>query len=395
MRVGMADSSYLRLQIIVFSLVTASFTNIYITQPVLPVLRQEFVADMVSVSFTVSAVILGMALSNLPFGYLADRLPIHPIILTGGLFVALGGFVCALTKDLWLLIGARFVQGIFIPALTTCLTAYLAKTLPTERLSVVMGSYVSATVLGGLGGRLLGGWIHPPLHWRYAFVSASILILIATFSALRGLPRTPIAVGQREKSISFIELLKRWEYLRLYFCAAGSFAIFSSIFNYLPFRLTSPPFRFSTELTTLVYLVYVVGIFMGPTSGRISNRFGSGNTLLGGAVILGGSLALILIPSIVAVLLGLLGICTGFFTIHAAAVGSLNRKLTRGQGRANALYVLFYYTGGWLGITGSGFAYRLAGWSAVVYCGLFLLIIPLIAGMGERKLGNRRAMASG
>jgi len=181
----MADSSYLRLQVIVFALVSASFTNIYITQPVLPVLRQEFAADMVLVSFTVSAVILGMALSNLPFGFLADRLPIHPIILTGGLFVALGGFVCALTKDLWLLIGARFVQGIFIPALTTCLAAYLAKTLPTERLSVVMGSYVSATVLGGLGGRLLGGWIHPPLHWRYAFVSSSILILVATFSALR------------------------------------------------------------------------------------------------------------------------------------------------------------------------------------------------------------------
>ncbi len=394
MPVTMADSSYLRLQFTVFALVTASFTNIYITQPVLPVLRQEFSADMVLVSFTVSAVILGMALSNLPFGFLSDRLPIHPIILAGGLFVALGGFVCAVTRDLWLLIGARFVQGLFIPALTTCLAAYLAKTLPAERLNVVMGSYVSATVLGGMSGRLLGGWIHPPLHWRYAFVSASILILVATFSALRGLPRTPVAVGQREKSIGFLELLKHWEYLRLYFCAAGSFAIFSSIFNYLPFRLTSPPFRFSTELTTLVYLVYVVGIFMGPTSGRISNRFGSGRTLIGGAVILGGSLALILIPSIVAVLLGLFGICTGFFTIHAAAVGSLNRKLSGGQGRANALYVLFYYMGGWLGITGLGFAYRLGGWSAVVYSALFLLIIPLIAGMGERKVGNPQTTAS-
>jgi MFS transporter, YNFM family, putative membrane transport protein len=390
----MADSSYFRLQIIVFSLVSASFTNIYITQPVLPVLRQEFAADMVLVSFTVSAVVLGMALSNLPFGFLADRLPIHPIILAGGLFVALGGFVCAVTKDLWLLIGARFVQGLFIPALTTCLAAYLAKTLPTERLNVVMGSYVSATVLGGMGGRLLGGWIHPPLHWRYAFVSASILILVATFSAFRGLPRTPVAVAQQEESISFFELLKRWEYLRLYFCAAGSFAIFSSIFNYLPFRLNAPPFHFSTELTTLVYLVYVVGIFMGPTAGRISNRFGSGNTLLGGAVILGGSLALILIPSIAAVLLGLLGICTGFFTIHAAAVGSLNRKLSKGQGRANALYVLFYYTGGWLGITGAGFAYRVGGWSAVIYTAIFLLIIPLSAGMGERKISGRRTMAS-
>jgi len=386
MRVRMADVSYFRLQVIVFGLVSASFTNIYITQPVLPVLRQEFSADMVLVSFTVSAVILGMALSNLPFGFLADRLPIHPIILAGGLLVALGGFVCALAKDLPLLIGARFVQGLFIPALTTCLAAYLAKTLPTEKLNVVMGSYVSATVLGGMGGRFLGGWIHPPLHWRYAFVSASALILIATFSALRGLPRSPVVSGQREKSIGFLDLLRRWETLRLYFCAAGSFAIFSSIFNYLPFRLTSPPFRFSTELTTLVYLVYVVGIFMGPTSGRISNRFGSGNTLLGGAVILGGSLALVLIPSIVAVVLGLFGICTGFFTIHAAAVGSLNRKLSRGQGRANALYVLFYYTGGWLGITGSGFAYRLAGWSAVIYSGLFLLIIPLIAGIGEREI---------
>jgi YNFM family putative membrane transporter len=394
MRVGMADSSYLRLQIIVFSLVTASFTNIYITQPVLPVLRQEFAADMVSVSFTVSAVILGMALSNLPFGFLADRLPIHPIILAGGLFVAFGGFACAVTKDLWLLIGARFVQGLFIPALTTCLAAYLAKTLPPGRLNVVMGSYVSATVLGGMGGRFLGGWIHPPLHWRYAFVSASLLILVATFSALRALPHTPVSVEQQEKPIGFLELLKRWEYLRLYFCAAGSFAIFSSIFNYLPFRLTAPPFRFSTELTTLVYLVYIVGIFMGPISGRISNRFGSGHTLLGGAVILGGSLALILIPEIVAVVLGLLGICTGFFAIHAAAVGSLNRKLSRGHGRANALYVLFYYMGGWLGITGAGFAYRLGGWSAVVCSGLLLLIIPLIAGMGERKIRNRRTMAS-
>jgi YNFM family putative membrane transporter len=394
MRVGMADSSYLRLQVIVFALVTASVTNIYITQPVLPVLRQEFSADMVLVSFTVSAVILGIAISNLPFGFLADRLPIHPIILAGGLFVALGGFVCALTKDLWLLIGARFVQGLFIPALTTCLAAYLAKTLPTERLNVVMGSYVSATVLGGLGGRLLGGWIHPPLHWRYAFVSASILILVATFSALRGLPRTPVAAGRQEKSIGFLDLLKRWGYLRLYFCAAGSFAIFSSIFNYLPFRLTAPPFSFSTELTTLVYLVYIVGIFIGPTSGQISNRFGSGNTLLGGAVILGGSLALILIPAIVAVVLGLLGICAGFFAIHAAAVGSLNRKLSWGHGRANALYVLFYYTGGWLGITATGFAYRLGGWSTMVCSVLLLLIIPLIVGIGERKLGNRQTIAS-
>jgi len=389
----MADTSYFRLQFIVFALVAAAFTNIYITQPVLPVLQNEFAADTVLVSFSVSAVILGIAISNLPFGFLADRLPIHPIILTGGILVALGGLVCAVTKDLWVLIAARFLQGLFIPALTTCLAAYLARVLPAARLNVVMGSYVSATVLGGLGGRLLGGWIHPPLHWRHAFVSASILILIATFTAFRWLPRTSIENKRQHITISYWELLKRWELLLIYFCATGSFLIFSSVFNYLPFRMTSPPFGYSTEQTTLLYLVYIVGIFMGPTAGRASNRFGTGNTLLGGVAVLGVSLMLILLPSITAVVLALLGVCAGFFSIHAAAVGSLNRKLSSGQGRANALYVLFYYMGGWLGITLSGFAYKQGGWSAVIYTCLFFLVIPLSTGIAERKNRRRRTSA--
>lgn len=158
-----------------------------------------------------------------------------------------------------------------------------------------------------------------------------------------------------------------------------------SVFNFLPFRLAADPFGFSTELTTLFYVVYVVGIFIGPTAGKISNRFGNGNTLIGGSVVMGGSLLLILLPLTAAVVIGLLGICTGFFTIHSAAVGSLNRKLISGQGRANALYILFYYLGGWFGITCAGFLFKQIGWSAVVYFCAILLLIPLLTGIRERN----------
>ena len=151
-----------KLQLAVFALVSASFVNIYLTQPVLPVLQNEFGVNPVQVSLTVSVVIFGIVLSNLFFGFLSDRFPIHPIILTGGVCVAIGGLVSALTHNFIVLIAARLFQGIFIPALTTSLAAWLARTLPGKRLNVIMGSYVSATVLGGLGGRLLGGWIHPP-----------------------------------------------------------------------------------------------------------------------------------------------------------------------------------------------------------------------------------------
>jgi YNFM family putative membrane transporter len=386
----MSDNNYFRLQYIIFALVSASFTNIYITQPVLPVLQNEFSANAVVVSFSVSAVILGIAIANLPFGVLSDRISIHPIICAGGVMVAIGGLICAVTSDLWILIGARFLQGLFIPALTTCLAAHLAKTLPTERLNVVMGAYVSATVLGGLGGRLLGGLIHPPLHWRHAFVSASVLILTATFIAMRGLPPSSADIRQQQDSIGFLALIKRWELLRIYFCAAGSFAVFSSVFNYLPFRLDAPPFSFTTERITLLYGVYVAGIFVGPVAGKISNRFGSGITLIGGSVLLGGSLALLLLPSIAAVVLALFGICTGFFTVHSAAVGSLNRRLCSGQGKANALYVLFYYMGGWLGITCSGLVFKQGGWPAAIYFCAFFLLIPLSIGNSERKSENSK-----
>src|SRR2546425_12568757 len=183
-----ANGSALRLQTIVFCLVAASFTAVYITQPVLPVLQVEFGVSETTASLTVSAVILGIALANLPFGGLADRYPIRPLLLGGASVVSAASLMCAATKGSWLLIAARFVQGLFIPSLTTCLAAYLARSLPLARLNVVMGSYVSATIAGGLGGRLLGGWIHPPLHWRYAFVTPAALLIAAAAAAARRPP---------------------------------------------------------------------------------------------------------------------------------------------------------------------------------------------------------------
>lgn len=386
LELNFVDQGTFKLQLAVFALVSASFTNIYLTQPILPVLQEEFAVSTVQVSMTVSAVILGIVLSNLLFGYLSDRFPIHPIILLGGFCVAAGGVFASLTHDFRFLVGARLFQGLFIPALTTSLAAWLARTLPGERLSVVMGSYVSATVLGGLGGRLLGGWIHPPLHWRYAFYSASFLIAVTTVLALLVLPRPKTQhTATAVPAISFLSLLLRKDLLLVYFCGAGGFLMFSPVFNYLPYRLAAAPFHFSTELITLIYLVYILGIFLGPLAGRMRNRFGGGNALIGGTCIMGLSHLLLMLPSVIAIICGLLGVCAGFFTIHAVAVGLLNTKLTGGHGKANALYVLFYYAGGWVGITGAGFAFQHGGWHGVVGFVMCFLIVPFATGILEKR----------
>ena len=381
----MKTGSAIGLQIHVFCLVSAAVTTIYITQPVLPVLQAEFQINETLASLSISAVIFGIALANLPFGILADRHKVRPIIVVGGSVIITCGLVCALTDNFMLLVVARFIQGLFIPALTTCLAAYLARSLPAERLNVAMGSYVSATVAGGLVGRLLGGWIHPLLNWRYAFVIASILVLVATLVAVRRLPHKEQGKLIQVETIGFIALLSKKDLLLIYSVAFGAFFVFSSIFNYLPFYLAAPPFNASTQFITFMYLSYVIGIFIGPIAGAISNRIGNGATMALGSILFASALAATLIQSILAIMLSLIGVCAGFFAIHASAAGSLNRRLVSSRGRANSLYVLFYYLGGFLGITVSGYAYLFAGWSGVVVLGTLLLSIPFIAGITGKK----------
>ncbi len=385
----METESQSLLQTLVFFLVATAFTTVYITQPVLPVIENEFAIDARTASLSVSMVIFGIALANLPFGVLADRYPIRPIILIGGAIVAAAGFVCAITHNIVPFIAARFVQGLFMPSLTTCIAAYLAQNLPAARLNVVMGSYVSATVAGGLGGRLLGGWIHPPLHWRYAFVSASVLLIIATFAAYLWLPadRTDHKVEQRQ--VGFTKLLVQPGLLRMIVVGFGAFFVFSSTFNYLPFYLSSPPFSVRTEVITLMYLAYLIGIVIGPLSGKLSNRIGSGATMLSGSLLLAAAIAATLIPSLAAIAASLVAICAGFFSIHSAAVGLLNRRLTASRGRANSLYVLFYYVGGAVGITACGYAYTGYGWIGAVSLNIAVLLLPLTIGFMEIALEHK------
>lgn len=246
-----------------------------------------------------------------------------------------------------------------------------------------MGSYVAATVLGGMLGRLLGGFSVPA--WRLAFVGAALFALVTAIIAARMLPHVAATTGGAHREVRYRSLLARADLWLMFACAAAGQAIFSPVFNTVPYRLAEAPMALPTAQTTAVYLVYLVGVVVGPASGRFSNRFGNGNTLLFGALLLAASLLLLLVPAVSAVVIALLGVCCGFFAVHAAAVGALNRRLEHGQGRANALYVLFYYLGAGFGVSWSSWVYQHLGWAAMIAGALMLTAIPGAVGWLERR----------
>jgi len=376
---------------LVFALVTCAFTTIYVTQPVLPILQAQFRVSPSAASLTVSAVILGMALATLPIGALVDRHRASRLMRAGGAIVALTSGLCAITESFPALVALRFVQGLAIPALTTCIAAWLARMLPAQALNVAMGWYVSATVAGGLGGRLLAGWAFDAAHWRDAFVAAAIALALFTLLAGYRLPeqpptdaRSPNRAAAVER-VAWIDLLRRRSQWLAGAAAFGAFGAFSTAFNYFPFRLSRPPWNLSTATITSLYLVYVAGLFMGPFAGRLANRFGNGTVMAAGALVLAFALALTFVTTMPALIASLVAMCAGFFAIHAAAVGALNRDAAGARGRANALYTLFYYVGGAVGIAVAGELYALFDWAGVIALCATMTLVPFAAGMAFRR----------
>jgi YNFM family putative membrane transporter len=383
---------------LVFAVVVCAFTTIYITQPVLPVLQAQFRVSPSAASLTVSAVILGMALAPRPIGALVDRHRASALMQGGGAIVALTSGLCAITESFPTLVALRFVQGAAIPALTTCIAAWLARMLPAQAMNVAMGTYVSATVAGGLGGRLLAGWAFDPAHWRDAFVAAALALAAFTLLAAHRLPdtpptdsRSPVALGgdgpgaATTARAAWSGLLRRRSQWLAGLAAFGAFGAFSTAFNYFPFRLSRPPWSLSTATITSLYLVYVAGLFMGPFAGRLGNRFGNGAVMVVGAIVLACAFALTLVATMPALVASLVAMCAGFFAIHAAAVGALNRDAAGARGRANALYTLFYYVGGALGIALAGKLYAIFDWPGVIALCLAMTLLPLAAGIAFRR----------
>lgn len=375
-------------------LVTCAFATIYITQPVLPIIEAQFAIGPSAASLSVAAVIVGMTLTTLPVGMLADRYPARHLLVAGACVVAGAGLVCATTASFPVLVAMRALQGAFVPALTTCIAAWLSRTLPPQALNVAMGTYVSAQVAGGLGGRLLAGWAFAPAHWRYAFVTVGAALLVVTLLVAPRLAEPARASVARTPSTPLLHLVRRRPQMLAQIAAFGAFGAFSTAFNYFPFYLSRAPWNLSTATITTLYLVYVAGIFMGPFAGRLGNRVGNGAVMAGGAIVLALALSMTLVVSIPLLVASLVGLCAGFFAIHAAAVGALNRSLSGERGKANALYTLFYYAGGAAGIGLGGELYARFGWPGILGVALTMSLLPLGVGLVGWRARNDRPRAS-
>jgi YNFM family putative membrane transporter len=146
--------------------ITALFSNIYATQPILPTFSREFDISPTVSALTVSVVVLGMGVAALIYGPLSDRTGRRPVIVVTACLLILPTLGVALAPDFGTLLVCRALQGLLIPGTTAVGLTYLQEVLPSSWRGVSTSVYVSATALGGLVGRLQGAFLTDAFGWR-------------------------------------------------------------------------------------------------------------------------------------------------------------------------------------------------------------------------------------
>jgi YNFM family putative membrane transporter len=352
---------------------SVAFTAMYSTQPVLPQIGSEFHVSPAQAGLTLLAVTFALAFASLAAGRIADAIGTRRMMLICGTLLSVFSVAAPLAPTFAALVALRAAQGLAVPGITVAGLAYLHNELPASWRGRVSGFYIAANTLGGLVGRLGVGLTVESLGWRgglglvAGWVILGTLLLAATPTSQRkATPYTPPSPGSRPPALSVIIRRLWWAPL----IGGAVFFPFLTIFSFSPFRLENGPFNLSPTITSLIYLVYLLGAVASPIAGNISDRVGRRPTIQVALGIVVVGLACSLVDVLPLALLGLALVCVGSLSAHVVANASVSERANplgaQARATALALYTLGFYIGGGIGSFVPGLALVTFGWNGVV-----------------------------
>ncbi|MEO6326643.1 MAG: MFS transporter, partial [Thermoanaerobaculia bacterium] len=154
----------------------------------LPTMSRAFDASFQQVQWIVLAYLLAITTVIVSVGRLGDVIGRKRLLLAGiGLFTAASA-LCGLAPKLWLLIGARAVQGLGAAIMMALAIAFVAEAVPKERTGSAMGLLGSMSAVGTALGPSLGGFLISSAGWPALFFINVPLGLLALLLAHRFLP---------------------------------------------------------------------------------------------------------------------------------------------------------------------------------------------------------------
>ena len=354
---------------------------LFATQAILPALTRAYATTPALMSLAVNASTLGMSASGLAMAIFGRRIDRRRGVLLSLALLSVPTLLLALMPSLVVFACLRIIQGLFMAAAFTLTLAYVAETSAPQMAASAFAAYITGNVASNLFGRLLSAAVADHLGLASNFCVFAALNLTGALLAYRTMRAAPPAPdGMAMMSVFSAARANLGDpALRAAF-ALGFCILFAFIgtFTYINFVLIRQPFALGMMALGFVYFVFLPSVLSTPLAGRTAVRFGTRITCACALGLAALGLPLLLVPSLPAVLLGLVALSVGTFFAQAIAAGFVGRAARVDRATASGLYLACYFLGGLVGSVLLGQVFDRLGWLSCVGG----ILVALLAGMG-------------
>ncbi|MFC2020937.1 MFS transporter [Chloroflexota bacterium] len=268
-------------------------------QPLLPFIRDDFALDYTQAGWVVSAFTLAYGVSQLPAGWLADRIGARILITLGLSGVAICGLIVGLSPSYTIMIIFLVLMGIlggsYHPSASPLVSESVeaknrGRALGLHQIGGTASFFLTPLIAVGLAA-VLGGW-----RGSFIVLAALTLVFGIIFYVLLG--RRKYTDKPEEKTAeTHTEVPSSSHWLRrlVPFIIIGitvEVSIFSTV-SFIPLFAVDE-LKTSAEVgATLLALVHFAGLWAGPLGGYLSDRIGKVPVMLAVSFAAGPSIYLL------------------------------------------------------------------------------------------------------
>jgi len=187
--------------------------------PTFPSLVHALNTSSTYVQLTLTAWFAGVVAPQLIFGPLSDHIGRRPLLFWGGVCFAVASLMCALSLNIWMLLSARFLQGIGVCSLNIASYSIISELYEYDY-RVHLLNYISICgILAPLLGPIIGGYIFIYYGWQMIFFLIFFTAIICLLGLWFKLPESNTQIKQSSLSIesiykSYSSLIKNHYYMK-------------------------------------------------------------------------------------------------------------------------------------------------------------------------------------
>ena len=248
-------------------------------QPLLPLIQKEFNLSYTKSAFVQSSFAWTYGLSQIPAGFLADRIDRRILLIIGICGVAVAGMVVGLSQTYIMMLVFLVAMGVLAGGYHPAAAPLVSEAVPLEVRGRALGFHEMGASTSFLVTPLIAAAIASAWSWRGAFISLAIPTFLIGLFMIRSTRRIRVAAGTekvetQDSDNDVLSKAKKHRLVVFLLLSVLTGGIVSSVFAFITLYAVDEFGATTVAAASLLSLQSFAGLLISPVAGYLSDRFG-------------------------------------------------------------------------------------------------------------------------